>query len=223
MAVTEGSTRPFVAVGGQGSAHTPDRTLIELKAGAAIKNGDIVIVDDGASSRGLQANNSSASYSAESEVLGVAEVAQGYSTIKGNNPINPEGTNVPLNYSEGNLVDFVSVVLAWPHQKFAGNLIGPSSVDVTGDWQLHPRDWRGYSTAGGGDTDNFGCVMVKTDAYNSVFVHEWEMPQHGLEVATGNRVTRFGHHAGHGLLNPRVIFSFKSAYTVFGRPIDVTP
>ena len=209
MATTAGTVQPMRPVGGSGSGKAATQMVCPVDPSVEIQNGDILVPDEAGPTGDMQVENDAAI-----GIFGIAMVRDN-AAVTAAATIDRNGSNIPTTAEVAGVIHTVNVALAMPGQRFAGTLIANGVGDHTGVYVTDIRDPVGHNVEE--STDGYACIELAADSGPCAFIMEYVSPQTdttGLIGAVGEQ--RLGREAGVGLLNPRVIFIFPTAYTVFG-------
>jgi hypothetical protein len=168
------------------------QTVVPMKASEALVAGDIII---------MTAGYAEDSNSATSGIFGVAMLPTSHVTAAAT--INDDQTPGP---DTAGTWHTLNVALAWPNQKFAGNVIDAATADHTGVYA--DDNFKALEVAP--SSDNFACVE---DAVANPVVYGLGYVTPQWDIA--NSAWKYGRLAGVGITNPRIQFVFLATTTVF--------
>jgi len=189
-------------MGGESGVRSIPTMTMPCDPSVAFSDGDIIIADTGGPTGDAQVSNA-----ATGAIIGVA-MCKGFTA---NATINRDGNVAVGGAAPGATLtgDLINVALALPGQAFQGNFIASAvPADKTGVYATDLRIAAGQDVDE--SSDGYACVSGAT-ANPVCWVQEYVTPQYDIVLSKW----KYGREAGVGVTNPRVVFRFIAAGTVF--------
>ena len=189
MAITAHTVFPIKAVGGMGGTQAVPQMVLPLDVSETISDGDIMTV--AAATKDLEDNNTPTE-----QIVGVANISAETDIVS--------GATVDRD------TDVIHVVPAFANLLFAGNIVTDATTDETGVYVDNIMELMGIVEA---DTPTTAAPAQASGGTTTIKIIRYQQPQTAL--VAGVMTYRAGAEAGVGVTNPRAIFTFLHALTIW--------